>query len=201
MTKRDVPTSVDRGRQFGPGARRSTTQRTLLAGLLAGISLSAALVGALGPSGAVHSTYSWPPSAPPNATPPRTWYAPLVLMRHRPEAITATIPCALPPALPAARNPVTVLATARVPERSGGLTILRDGRTLVVKVKRRVLTQVDLLPASGGSSCNYELHLDSGRWLSPAGQTGLRRVETSRPFRSSRASLRARSEATVPSDN
>ena len=142
----------------------SFTRRARVAVGLAFVSLATSVVGAVGPSGALHTTYSWPPSALPNATPPRTWYAPLVLMRHRPEAITATIPCALPPALPAARNPVTVLATARVPERSGGLAVLRDSQTLVVKVKRNVLTRVDLPSASAGSRCHYELHFGSGRW-------------------------------------
>ncbi|MDQ3671445.1 MAG: hypothetical protein M3364_03270, partial [Actinomycetota bacterium] len=142
-----------------------STSRLRLAQALALVALLAALVGALGPADDVRTTYSWPPAALPEGTPASAWYTPLLLIRHRPEAIAATLPCSLPPALVNAARPTTVLATARHPEQRGGLSVTREQDRLLVRVGQEVLTRVDLgaAPAADGA-CAFSLRLAGRRW-------------------------------------
>jgi hypothetical protein len=144
---------------------RVSTKRVQIAQLLAFVALVASLVGALGPAEDVRSRYSWPPAALPAGTPSRAWYTPLLLILHRPEALSATVPCALPPPLPDAERPLTVLATARFPERTGGLSLTHERGGLAVRVGGDLLQQVSL-PArgGGGSECAYRLELGGDRW-------------------------------------
>ena len=141
------------------------TRRLQLSQTLALVALVAAFVGAVGPAGDVRTTYSWPPASLPESTPSSAWYSPLLLIRHRPEAIAATVPCSLPAALPRAERPTTVLATARFPERRGGLAVTREDSRLLVKIGRDLLTRIDLeaAPAADGA-CAVDLRLAGGRW-------------------------------------
>lgn len=139
--------------------------RARLASGLAAAALVAAVVGALGPAEAVRSTYSWPPSKLPEATPSSLWYTPLLLIRHRPESISATVPCSRQPALPGADIPAYLLATARFPERNGGLAITRHGRELLVRIGRAPVTRIDVPAARRArGACVYRLRLGGGRW-------------------------------------
>ncbi len=149
----------------GKRAPAVTGGRLRLAQALALVAIVAALIGALGPAERVRTTYSWPPEELPSGTPSRLWYTPLLLIHRTPEAVSARIPCSLPPALPAARRPVTVLATARFPERNGGLAVTRSGGQLVVDIGDRVLGRVDLpvAPSSDGE-CAYTLRIAGRRW-------------------------------------
>lgn len=136
-----------------------------MAQALALIALIAAAVGALGPADPVRSTYAWPPPTLPAGTPSTAWYSPLLLIRHRPELVAASIPCSLPRALPRAERPLTVLATARLPSRVGGLEITGQAGRLVVSVGETILARVGR-PAGGGQggACAYSLRLAGGRW-------------------------------------
>jgi len=140
-------------------------RRVRLAQALALVALGAALVGALGPADRVRTTYSWPPGELPSGTPSRYWYTPLLLIRRTPESVSARIPCSLPPALPGAARPVTVLATARFPERNRGLAVTRSDGRLVVAIGDRVLSRVGLssTPTSDGE-CAYALGIADRRW-------------------------------------
>ena len=142
-----------------------TPMRVRLAQALAFVALVAALVGALGPADRVRTTYSWPPDELPSGTPSRLWYTPLLLVHRTPEAVSALIPCSLPPALPAAAHPVTVLSTARYPERNNGLAVMRSDGRLVVAIGDRVLSRVGLAnPLAGDGECAYVLRIADGRW-------------------------------------
>ncbi len=140
-------------------------KRARLAQALAVVALIAALVGAVGPADPVRTTYSWPPQELPSGRPSRLWYTPLLLIRRTPEAISARIPCTLPPALPAAARPLTILATARFPERNRGLAVTRSAGRLLVRVGDRALTSVGL-PTSPArdQECAYVLRLAGRRW-------------------------------------
>ncbi len=139
--------------------------RPRLAQALAVVALLAAVIGALGPADRVRTTYSWPPAELPSGTPSRLWYTPLLFIRRTPESVSARIPCSLPPALPAATRPVTVLATARFPERNRGLAVTRSGGGLVVAIGDRVLTSVDLpTAAASDEDCAYLFRIADQRW-------------------------------------
>jgi len=151
-----------------------THRRVRLAQALALVSLGAALIGALGPADRVRTTYSWPPGELPSGTPSRLWYTPLLLIRRTPETVSARIPCSLPPALPAAARPVTVLATARYPERNRGLAVMRSGGRLVVGIGDRVLSSIDLpTAAASDGECAYVLRIAGGRWSLDGGPGGV----------------------------
>ncbi|MGH3109594.1 MAG: arabinosyltransferase domain-containing protein [Gaiellaceae bacterium] len=142
---------------------------------LALIALVAALVGALGPAESRQTTYNWPPATLGEAKPTRYWYTPLLLIRHRPHAVTADVPCRMPSALPQAASS-TVLSTARFPRRSGALAITLERGNLVVRVGRRVLTRVDLPErASAGRRCAYRLGFSGNRWSIEGGPRRLAR--------------------------
>ncbi len=144
---------------------RAVPGRVRLAQVLALVALAAAVVGAIGPADHIRTTYSWPPRELPSGTPSRLWYTPLLLIRRTPESVSARLPCALPPALPAAGRPTTVLATARHPERNRGLVVTRSGDGLVIGVGDRVLSRVGLSPASAADgACAYTLRIGGRRW-------------------------------------
>jgi Mycobacterial cell wall arabinan synthesis protein len=165
-----------------PGRTDSPPRRVRLAQALAFLGLVAALVGALGPAEHVRTTYAWPPATLPGATPDRAWYAPLLLSRHRPDAVSVSIPCALPPPLPGAAAPVTVLATARNPRRAGGLALTRSGRRLTVRVGNRILVRVPLVDAGEGGSCSYRLRMEDRRWSLEGGPAGVSRQGVLNPM-------------------
>jgi len=151
-----------RGHKRAPA---TSTRQVRLAQLFAFVALVAALVAALGPADRVRSTYSWPPATLPETNPTRVWYTPLLLTWHRPEAISANLPCSLPAALPRAQRPVDVLATARFPERNEGLAVRRGDGELIFGIGHDILTRVDLPTAStSGGECSYRLLLRGGRW-------------------------------------
>ena len=141
------------------------TTRLRVAQALVLLALIAALVGALGPAERVRTTYSWPPETLPAESPHRVWYTPLVLARHRPESISASVPCTPPPALPGVERPLTVLATARYPVGTEALALRRRGDEVVVRIGNTILTRLDLVRTRAATaSCSYELRLGSGRW-------------------------------------
>ena len=140
-------------------------KRVRLAQALAFVAVVAAVIGALGPADSVRTTYSWPPAELPSGTPSRLWYTPLLLIRRTPETVSARIPCSIPLALPGALRPVTVLATARFPERNRGLAVTRSDGRLVVAIGDRILSRVGLRSASAGDGdCAYVLRIADRRW-------------------------------------
>jgi hypothetical protein len=144
--------------------------RPRLALALALVALAAALVGAVGPADEVRTTYAWPPATLPAAKPSTLWHTPLLLTRQRPEAISADVPCRLPPPLADAPRPATVLATARSPVKSGGLVVTRERGELVVAVGDRVLDRAPVRLGDSGEECSYRLRLADLRWSLEGGQ-------------------------------
>ncbi len=167
---------VDERPEERTGKRRPTraSGRVRLAQALAFVALGAALVGAIGPAEHLSTKYSWPPKTLPAGTPSRVWYTPLLLIRHRPETISARLPCSLPRALPAARSPVTVLATARLPRANDGLTVTRVGDQLVVGIGDQPFTRVGLPSRpNGDGQCAYTLRIAGDRWSLAGGPNGV----------------------------
>jgi hypothetical protein len=146
-------------------------RRSRLALGLAVAALVAALVGAVGPAEEVRTTYSWPPSELPSTTPTNAWHTPLMLIRRQPESISAQFPCSLPPTLPeaAGRGAVTVLATTRLPERTGGLAVTSDADGHAVAVGEQVLTRVPASGAEADPECVHRLELAAGSWSFASG--------------------------------
>ena len=143
-----------------------TSRRVRVAEVLAFVGLVAALVGALGPADRLRTTYSWPPKTLPEGTPTKLWYTPLLLSRHRPETLTATLPCALSPPLAGAGPEATVLATARYPERAGALSVIRGagrGGELEIAVGEDLLTEIP------GTQCPHVVSLAGGQWSLASG--------------------------------
>jgi hypothetical protein len=139
--------------------------RIRVAQCLAFVALLAALIGALGPAERLRTTYAWPPETLPETKPGRAWYAPLLLVRYSPDAISANVPCTLAPALSKSDGPVTVLATARYPERVRGLAIRSSGDRLEVTVGDRVLSRVGLSrDMLDGGACAYRLRMADEQW-------------------------------------
>jgi hypothetical protein len=147
-----------------PNRRAHAGTQTRVAEVLAFIGLVAALIGALGPAERIRSTYSWPPETLPAGTPSRLWYTPLLLAARIPEGVVATVPCSTPRPLPNAARPVTVLATARSPERNGGLSITRDDGQLTVGVGEQDLARVPLSRPTSDAECMYRLFVANRRW-------------------------------------
>ncbi|MGH3134772.1 MAG: arabinosyltransferase domain-containing protein, partial [Gaiellaceae bacterium] len=147
--------------------------RIRVAQALALVALVSALIGALGPADRVRTTYSWPPETLPTGTPERLWYTPLLLVRQQPELLTADVPCRLPRTLPGG-EPGAVLATARHPERVGGLAITQSRRELVVRVGETVVDRVELPPGGGVDDCAHRVSMAGGRW-SVSGGNGIQR--------------------------
>jgi len=139
-------------------------RRVRVAQVLAFVALVCALLGALGPAEPLQTTYSWPPPTLPKATPSDLWYTPLLVSRHRPESIAATIPCSLPRALDPSASPVTVLATARFPAQADGLAVSQEEGRLVVRVGDQLVDRAKLLPDAGDPACAYRLWVQAGRW-------------------------------------
>jgi hypothetical protein len=141
----------------------STDGRTRAAQGVAFVALLAALVGALGPAERVRTTYSWP-AALPSGTPERVWYAPLPLVRHRPETLRVALPCEPAPALRGGPGPSRVLATARRPRRAGALDVVRTGNVLTISAGEQVLPRVPVVSGGASEGCAYELALEGSRW-------------------------------------
>ena len=154
----------------GPAGRLPTRLR--LAQALAFVGLIAALIGALGPAHEVRTVYSWPPAELPSGAPSRQWYTPLLLIRRQAEVISASVPCTLPPPLPKAAGPLTVLATARFAEGNGGLSMTGTGGLLVIKIGEDILGRVPLSRgAVGAQGCTYRFTLGNGLWSIDGGLT------------------------------
>jgi hypothetical protein len=166
-------TWTERGDVRSPGP---VDRRIRVAEALAFIGLLAAFIGALGPAHHVRSTYSWPPSVLPDQQPSRTWYTPLLVVQRYPETISATLPCSKTPTLPTASSPVTVLATARFPERANGLLVTRDTSLLTVYRGERLLARVPLSRgAKSEGDCSYRLQFGDGRWSLSGGPNNVER--------------------------
>ena len=153
--------------------------RVRIAQALALVALIAALIGALGPADWLRTTYSWPPPTLPSGDPDRLWYTPLLLIRHQPEVLTTDVPCTLPPFLPEADRPGLVLATARYPEKVGGLAITRTRNELVVAVGGVDLDRI-ALPAGGDDDCAHRVTFAGGRWAVSGGPNGVVRQGVAR---------------------
>ncbi|MDQ3380626.1 MAG: arabinosyltransferase domain-containing protein [Actinomycetota bacterium] len=145
-------------------AAAPSSARVRVAQALGLVALIASLLGALGPAERVRTTYSWPPAALPSETPTTAWYAPLLLIQHEPEMISADISCRLPPALSSGQKE-HVLSTARYPERVGGLTLTQSETQLVVTLGRIILDRVDLPPGGGSDDCAHRVTIAGGRWF------------------------------------
>ena len=88
--------------------------------------------------------------------------------------LSTDLPCALPPFLPNADRPGIVLATARYPEKVGGLAITRGRNELVVAVGGVELDRI-ALPAGGGSECVHRVTFAGGGWVVSGGPNGIER--------------------------
>jgi hypothetical protein len=150
----------------------ASASRSRVALVLAVAALGASVVGALGPAEDVRSTYTWPPRAPAAERPDRLWYTPLLVNRRQPAAIVATVPCDLPPALPRAARPLTVLATTRFPVQNYGFAVRRRADTLIVSVGATTLAQPALQRSPTEPTCKYVMRLGDGRWSLEGGPRG-----------------------------
>lgn len=113
----------------------------------------------------VRSIYSWPPARLAVGDPTRAWYTPLLLMRQRPESLSAQVPCTLPVALRDAHRPVVVLASTRSPARTAALRITERARTLTIRVGGQELARVPVGQAPRNRvGCAYQLRLTSAGW-------------------------------------
>jgi arabinosyltransferase C len=139
---------------------------------LSTLALVCAVVGAVGPSESLRSTFSWPPAVLPEEHPERLWYAPLLLARHEPDSISVEIPCTRPRALAGAGAPVTVLATTADPASQGGLAVTQTGSTLRIAVGRQDLARLDL-PIGGRDECTFRLLVDDGEWSVTGGSANV----------------------------
>src|SRR5262249_40598572 len=74
------------------------------------------------------------------------------------------LPCSRLPSLQGAAEPAVVLATARNPERSGGLEVVQIGQRLAVKIGRTTLTRVDLASSQQPLDCTYRLRVADDGW-------------------------------------
>ena len=117
---------IERRNSHATVSHRMTSRRVRVAEVLAFVGLVAALVGALGPADRIRTTYSWPPGRC-RGTPTKLWYTPCS-SRHRPETLTATLPCALSPLAGAGPERYRACDCA-IPRTSGGLSVTgRAGR-------------------------------------------------------------------------
>jgi Mycobacterial cell wall arabinan synthesis protein len=141
------------------------SRRPLVALLLAGIALAAAIVGAIGPAVHEHALYRWPPSVLPDRDPVRAWYTPLLLSNRVPASIDVSLPCVLPPPLPGASASPVVLATARNPVRAEGLSIRRVEGSLRFSVGSRRLASVSWPPPP--NACPYPVRVANSALMLP----------------------------------
>ena len=90
---------------------------------------------------------------------------PLLLIRQKPETLTVRIPCSVPSALPAADEPTIVIATARNPETSGGLSVTHAGDLFAVRVGASDVAELKApTGATTDASCAYRLRFGRGHW-------------------------------------
>ena len=171
MADSTVVTGENREPEVNPRSGNGSRSSQWLIPGLAVVALAAALLAAVGPAEHVRTTYSWPPAEVPSASPEQVWYTPLLLVRREPESLSIRVPCTLPRALPRADSPATVLATARFPERSGGLVALRSRDRLTFQVGEGLLGRLPLSPRSQQATeeCAYALEVSGGRWTIEGG--------------------------------
>ena len=93
-----------------------------------------------------------------------SWFTPLVLMRHRPMAITARLPCSPPRPLPRAHDPIRVLSTTRAGDGQSGLSVSSNGSSLTIRANGNVLTSARLAESGDRSDCAYELRVTADDW-------------------------------------
>ena len=110
-----------------------TFRRPIAAAVAAGVALVCALVAAVGPARHVRETISWPPAGGSLSTP-------LLLSRHKPDTLTARIPCS------AHANPI--LATSR---NGAGLVVTRSAGMF--------RASVDGHAVASQPNCPFELQL------------------------------------------
>ena len=149
------------------GAKDTTTvtisKRIRAAQLSAFVALLAALVGGFGPAERIRTAYAWPPKTLPDVKPHSVWYTPLLLSAHRPDRISAAVPCTLPRSLPGATRPLNVLSTARHPSRTGSLSLTATADELVLAVGERVLDRIPRIEPTD-ASCVYRLQVTASGW-------------------------------------
>jgi hypothetical protein len=134
---------------------------------LAALALLLAVIGAFGPAERLQSQYSWPPRELPTTKPASLWFTPLLLVRHEPRWLSVNLPCSLSKKLLGAREPLTVLATAREPQRTEGLLVARRSAELTISIGDRSLHRLELerpRRSRDGTPCAYRLALSEGRW-------------------------------------
>ena len=135
---------------------------------IAACALLAALVAALGPARDVRSTYVWPGATLPAGTGTAGWYAPLALLNRVPGSIDVRLPCAA--ARPeGSRGPVTMLSTARRPERANALRIVWSDRSVRVSAGRQELAR-----APWPEACPLDLQIRGGELRLPSRTIKLR---------------------------
>ena len=144
----------------GPGVPR----RSRLARAVAVVALVTALIGAVGPADNVRTTYTWPPASLPSEKPARAWFAPLLLMRHEPDALAVDVPCSLAQPLAGAERPINVLSTAPNPGATGALSVTPSRDRLVFAVGADVLSQPRVETNDVGTACATHLRIDNRRW-------------------------------------
>ena len=140
----------------GPVRRRPRSTAALV---LAALAVVLAAAGAFAPARKLQAHYSWPPRTLPAEQPTRTWYAPLLITRHTPAALTAQLPCG-GRALPEARHPVVLLATKRDPSATGALAVTRANKQVNVTIGGASLTHVSL----PNDRCTFTLSLTEDSW-------------------------------------
>jgi hypothetical protein len=136
-----------------------TRPRSTAALVVAALAVVLAAAGAFAPARKLQAHYSWPPRALPAEQPTRTWYAPLLITRHTPAALTAQLPCG-GHALPKAQQPLILLATKRDPYAENALAATRAGNELTVTIGGTALAHVPIPSAS----CTFVLSLSDGKW-------------------------------------
>ena len=165
-----TPRSTERAKSAN-SQRRGHSPLIEVAEIVAFVGLLAAFIGAVGPAQEVRTTYAWPPENLPRGEPSRLWYTPLLLAARIPERVSISVPCTVAPVLEDSSKPVTALATARSPERAGGLVVTHDAGTLTVRVGDTVLARTNPTAATPGDACSYRLDLVSRSWSLQGGPT------------------------------
>jgi arabinosyltransferase C len=151
----------------------SSARRVVLALCLAGFAFLTAGVAALGPARGHRDIYTWPPPDQ-GAAAGGSRFAPLLLTRHHPERVTATVPCAsLADAGTAVGDaPLTLLATARRSDAVDGrglLVTLQQG-DLVTRLADRALMRTPWPePGDTGAACVLRMDFHESDWRVTSG--------------------------------
>jgi hypothetical protein len=170
MTIRAEPETAPRVVTNGRPESRETNgaRRVVLALGVAGLALLAAGLAALSPARGHGETYTWPPPDQGTAM-GGSRYAPLLLARHQPERLAATVPCAgLVNAVAAGGDvPLTVLATARSSDAVEGrrLLVTMEQGDLVTRFGDRSLMRTSWPgPGDTGADCLLRLDFHESDW-------------------------------------